>query len=99
MKEDAVELEVSGLKCDTPKCGWRDDSIQLKDYHKYVGARCPICKRDVLTERDYRHVMATIRVTQFINKWFSWLPKRKHTTVTHIELNGTGKAKLTSEKI
>ncbi len=34
-----TEFKISGLKCDTPHCNYRDDSVQFEDYLKHVNAK------------------------------------------------------------
>jgi|GEM_PF-4702414 len=49
-----AQLIQSGLKCDNPKCDWKDWSIKAEDYELYVNSPCPKCKENILTEEDYR---------------------------------------------
>jgi hypothetical protein len=55
-------LEIHGLKCDTPTCDWRDDTIAFEDYEKYINHPCPKCGASVLTSEDY-HLALTLLET------------------------------------
>ena len=56
MKWKIGDFKATGLKCDTKGCDYRDDSIQSKDYHKWVNATCPKCGHSLLTPQDYKLV-------------------------------------------
>ena len=100
-----MELNIHGLKCDAPGCGWADMSIPLAKYHVYVGAACPDCGADILTEADYRYVVAMVRVNNMINTvgaviqglTFGLIKPGKPKTVNHIDLNGSGKPSIRKE--
>ncbi|MDY2630085.1 MAG: hypothetical protein SOV85_01840 [Clostridium sp.] len=46
-------VEIHGLKCDNPKCDYRDDTVKYEDYEKYIGAKCPKCGMVLLTQKEY----------------------------------------------
>lgn len=47
----AIEYKITGIKCD--HCTYRDNSVQYKDYPKYLYRPCPECGHSLLTEGDY----------------------------------------------
>jgi hypothetical protein len=56
MKWKVGEIKSKGLKCDTKGCDYRDDSIEGKDYHKWVNATCPKCGHSLLTPNDFAFI-------------------------------------------
>ena len=89
--KDAVELKVSGLKCDNPDCDFVDMSIDVKDYKKWIGAKCPKCGEILLTEADYRNVKFLMGVVNLANRIF---PKRKDDEEVcdlSVKMDGSGK--------
>jgi len=48
-----MELKISGLKCDTLHCNYRDDDVKFEDYEKSIGRKCPVCQSSLLTQKDY----------------------------------------------
>ncbi len=71
-----MELEISGIKCDTPHCNYRDDSVKFEDYNKWINRPCPICARNLLTQQDYERcnkmhrIVKIITVLRWINPFF-----------------------------
>jgi hypothetical protein len=96
-REPVIGLEISGLKCDAPGCGWRDPSVKLEEYPEYVNAACPLCGANVLTLADFKAVVAMLRMADFANRWLWWLPKAGKPTKIIGELDGRGKPKFHTE--
>lgn len=46
-------FEISGIKCDTPHCNYREDGVKFKDYPNWINKRCPVCGRNLLTQTEY----------------------------------------------
>ncbi len=65
--EKNVILNSGGLKCDNPKCDWRDDSISTETYVEWINKACPKCGENVLTEEDYRNSELLLSVAHFMN--------------------------------
>lgn len=88
--KNALEINMSGLKCDNPTCDYVDMSIDAKDYEKWVNVKCPKCGEILLTEADYNNAKFLLEIVNLGNKIF---PKRrdgeKHVTMT-VEMNGSG---------
>ena len=47
--------EYSGIKCDTPGCGYRDDSVTSEEYPNWVDKPCPTCGANLLSKEDFEH--------------------------------------------
>ena len=62
-----MELEISGLKCDTPHCNYRDDNVKFEDYEKSIGRKCPLCQSNLLTRQDYIQCLKQYRAVEKIN--------------------------------
>lgn len=43
------------------------------DISRYVNRPCPWCSENLLTEKDYQQYQKTLRIINWLNKWFSWL--------------------------
>lgn len=48
-----MELVASGIKCDNPECGWRDDNVQSENYSEWLNVPCPKCGCNLLTQEDF----------------------------------------------
>lgn len=88
---DNITANISGLKCDTPSCDYRDDSITLEQYESCIDMPCPNCGASLLTQEDYDQVQKIVGVMNFVNT----LPKAKadnpnDTCTVAFEMNGTG---------
>lgn len=68
---NTIETVCSGLKCDNPNCDWRDDSVTMNDYEKWLNAPCPKCGENVLTTEDFLRSKSLFAITDIINS----LPK------------------------
>lgn len=65
--EQAITAHIGGLKCDTPTCNYRDDSINVGEYESYINAPCPKCGASLLTPEDFATVQHTMAIAEFIN--------------------------------
>lgn len=52
-KPDSLKLEVEGVRCDTPDCGYQLKNLNVVDYEDLVGKPCPNCDADLLTMEDF----------------------------------------------
>ena len=52
-KNDNVEVQIGGIKCDNTKCDYEDMSIKYSDYEAWLNKPCPKCGDNLLTEKDY----------------------------------------------
>lgn len=62
-----LKYSVSGIKCDTPECDYKDMSVQSKDYKNWVNKPCPKCGGNLLTESDYKLTKRIETATTIIN--------------------------------
>lgn len=103
-----IESHVSGIKCDTRGCGWRDDEVRFEDYPQWVNRRCPRCGGNLLTEADMATCLRVKRsvdqINVLCNRWLpSWLlrrldARRAKAPTFHADMNGTGKIKFVRQK-
>lgn len=52
--KDKGNVKIKGIKCDNPKCSYRDNSVEFDDYPNWVNKPCPLCGCNLLTEKDYK---------------------------------------------
>ena len=80
------EFKISGIKCDTPHCNWRDDDVQFADYPQFIDKPCPVCNSNLLTEQDYIKCLKMYRIVDRANKisnMLKWLnPKHYYRLIT-----------------
>jgi hypothetical protein len=71
-----MELEIGGIKCDTPHCNYRDDSVKFEEYPKWINKPCPLCSKNLLTQADYdkciklQKTIKIITALRWINPFF-----------------------------
>lgn len=58
----ANNIEYSGIKCDTPGCEFRDDTVTFNDYEKWLNKPCPLCGGNLLTDVDYNHAKLMVEM-------------------------------------
>jgi hypothetical protein len=46
-------INIRGIKCDHPKCGWNDMTVPFTDYDRWLNKPCPKCGHNLLTQKDY----------------------------------------------
>lgn len=66
-----MELTISGIKCDTNHCNYRDDDVKFTDYPQWLNKQCPICESNLLTQKDYDYCLRMDKFIRIINilKW------------------------------
>jgi hypothetical protein len=88
---DLIVIEnPSGLKCDTPDCGYSDDSIQREDFSLYINAPCPDCSGPLLTQVDYDFWLAMESTVKFLNTLAGDTPDGPRDCKLEVNMNGTG---------
>lgn len=50
-------IKYSGLKCDAENCGYKDKTIERKDFETSINKPCPNCGGNLLTLEDYLNVL------------------------------------------
>jgi hypothetical protein len=84
-----IEKQESAIVvCDNPECNF-EISQGDKPLVYFVNKACPICRENLLTEKDYNDYMGLNAAVDFINKWFSWITifmrnKKFSTTSVHV---------------
>ena len=68
MEKEKGILSLGGIKCDNPKCFYRDEDVKLEDYQNWVGKRCPKCGDVLLTEEDMNTVKLLAGSISIANK-------------------------------
>lgn len=63
------DLSISGLKCDNPKCDYKDDSVKFEDYVNYIDKECPKCGESLLTQEDYDSVVNIVDAVDIMNMY------------------------------
>jgi len=88
-----MNLKITGIKCDV--CDWRDDSVRLEDYPKYVNAECPKCGQNLLTVEDYKNVQRLVKIASNpMIRFIEWVYLKLGLTKMkkwNIKMDGTGK--------
>ena len=46
-------VNISGIKCDNPKCDYIDATVKFEEYPEWVNKACPKCGENLLTQEDY----------------------------------------------
>lgn len=87
----AIQHEISGLKCDTPSCDYRDDSIKADNYERYINEPCPKCGESLLTQADYDIVQKYLAIAESLNKVFGEVADDSPVVRVSLGLDGTGK--------
>jgi hypothetical protein len=67
-KDNNLDVDFKGIKCDTVGCGYKDDSVTFNQYKDYVGRPCPKCGANLLTVKDYKFCKRIVGFAKFINK-------------------------------
>lgn len=65
--ENNLEITDGGLKCDNPKCDWKDATISFDNYKSWIDKSCPKCGENVLTEEDYKNAELVRLSINYIN--------------------------------
>lgn len=94
-KYAACTVDIYGIKCDNPNCGWRDDTVAF-DPEWWLEMPCPKCGASLFTVQDYKAMKITWRIFTVIN--IIMLPflvvyslfRRPETTSARIEMDGSG---------
>jgi len=88
-------MRINGLKCDNPTCDYKDMSIPVGDYEKYINMPCPKCGAPLLTQADYDVVMKVMRVmnnplVHLLGKIVNKALPEETDKIYHATMNGTG---------
>lgn len=90
----AAELKISGIKCDNPKCDYKDDTVKFEDYKDWVNKPCPKCGANLLTEIDFLNTAIMMAAVEATNaKYPDGVPDEEVSYVS-VKMNGTGKVEF-----
>lgn len=53
-----ITITITGVKCDNEGCDYIDNDVSRDNYLEYVNKPCPRCGSILLTEEDYKAVLA-----------------------------------------
>lgn len=62
-----VEIKTTGLKCDNPSCDWKDETVAIDDYEKWLDKPCPKCGQNVLTQQDLDNAKGILAMMEMVN--------------------------------
>lgn len=89
--EQAVKMNIGGLKCDTQGCDYCDDSIKVEDYAEWIDKPCPKCGGNLLTKADYDNVQMMINLVNLANGMFPPPKEDEQLFKISVDMDGTGK--------
>ena len=99
--EQAVQLNIGGIKCDNEACDYRDDSVKVETYPEWVNKPCPKCSANLLTEADYQNVVMMLEIAKMMNsltpeqlKALGAEDQGDEIVEMSVEMNGTGEMKF-----
>lgn len=91
MKKNVLRMEVSGIKCDNPRCDYADMGVKLEDYDEWVNKPCPKCGDILLTDVDYANVKFLSEMTAMINETSPDIDSSsEEEVVMKVNMDGTG---------
>ncbi len=64
----AIQYNITGLKCDAAGCDYENDEARFEDYERYLNAPCPKCSANLLTEADLAAVKAIMSGADWLNQ-------------------------------
>jgi len=97
-KVNLMAIHISGIKCDNPKCDYRDDSVNRDNYPEYVDKPCPECGSNLLTKEDYEAVISLESIEGLDIDIPGHILDDDEEITFDVEMNGTGKTNLVERK-
>lgn len=92
---NAIEMNICGIKCDNPKCDFKDMSVKLENYNEWVNKPCPKCGENLLTQEDFDNTMMLISLIDSINEILPERNENDKIVTASVEMNGTGDMDIT----
>ena len=93
--KNALEINISGIKCDNPNCDFEDMSVKVEDYDKWLNKPCPQCGENLLTDDDYRNVQFLLGMAELANKIYPKIEDNESIAKATINMDGTGNINVT----
>jgi hypothetical protein len=95
MARKLIEMHQQYLiVCDNPACDHKIENPTgdpNEDISMFVNSPCPLCGKNLLTEKDYKDSLKVLRVINWLNKWFSWVmylvPKSHKMAKSYLQFN------------
>ena len=85
-------INMGGLKCDTPGCGYVNEFVPPSDYKNWIDCPCPKCGASLLTKKDYKsfkRLLLFINTVNKVGKIFSKSSKKPtETTIVSVDWHG-----------
>lgn len=88
-------MNICGIKCDNPKCDFKDMSVKLENYNEWVNKPCPKCGENLLTQEDFDNTMMLISLIDSINEILPERNENDKIVTASVEMNGTGDMDIT----
>jgi hypothetical protein len=85
----AMEVSVSGIKCDAEECDYIDESITVEDYPNWLNKPCPECGANLLTQDDLNFVELMFGVANLVNEMYPEVSEEERVEMP-IHLDGSG---------
>lgn len=86
----AIEMIVSGLKCDAEGCGYENPDVNCEGYRSWLNAPCPRCGASLLTEKDLEATEQLMAFAREINKIVGPIPDDVETVDLRVKMSGSG---------
>lgn len=94
MKE-AMEINVTGIKCDHPECDYVELDVKSEDYPKWVNKPCPKCGSNLLTQADFDSFNQILELATIINNKIGPVPDDiQYVEKATINMDGSGKLNI-----
>jgi len=89
-------FKIKGIKCDNPRCYYRNEDVKFEDYDRWLEVPCPKCGQPLLTLEDYLKCKKMIDLLNkiedsFIMKIIARILLFFSRKKTKLIMNGTGK--------
>lgn len=87
----AIQYNISGLKCDAAACDYEDNEARFENYEQYLNAPCPKCGANLLTEADLAAVKAIMAGADWLNQVVGDVSESKGQVVNiRFDMDGSG---------
>jgi hypothetical protein len=87
-----VQYELNGLRCD--ECDWKDETIPLDDYEKWLDKPCPKCGAIVLTHEQLGYLYMMIEIADVMNELDIPIDPNDDKVDMSISIDGSANIKL-----
>lgn len=95
----ALEMNISGIKCDNPNCDYVNMDAKFEEYDKWLNKPCPRCGANLLTEKDYKTTMAIVKMVSAMNNILPGRKQDEEVSTMEINMNGTGSVDIDIKEV